>query len=141
MKEVICKGCGKKFQGNDTTVYCIDCRLENPNTKGTESGRIIGATDKCAICGKEYTITASKQKYCPECVADGKAVQPYHYTKAEGKAKGKWRQKAYDRCELNLPKGFKQVVADHAAKHNESINQFINRAVQNQIELDNAKDS
>ena len=141
MKERICKHCGSTFQGNDTTEYCPECRIEKQMASGVETSRTIGSTDKCIICGKEYVISASKQKYCPECAAAGKTAQPYKYTKAEGRAKAKWRQKAYDRFELNFPKGYKQTIADHAAKHNESLNQFVQRAVQTQMNIDNESES
>lgn len=55
---------------------------------------------------------------------------------ARKRANRKWNEKAYDRIELRVKKGEKQSVLDHAATMGESLNQFLNRAVANQIEAD-----
>lgn len=55
---------------------------------------------------------------------------------ARKRANRKWNEKAYDRIELRVKKGEKQSVLDHAAAMGESLNQFLNRAVANQIEAD-----
>lgn len=44
--------------------------------------------------------------------------------------------KAYDRVNLTLPKGKKEVVQAHAEGRGESVNGFINRAIDNQMERD-----
>ena len=50
-------------------------------------------------------------------------------SKAQQKAQNKWIAKAYDRVNLTLPKGQKEVVQAHAALHGESVNGFIGRAI------------
>ncbi|MBR6808366.1 MAG: hypothetical protein IKM46_08310 [Clostridia bacterium] len=44
--------------------------------------------------------------------------------------------KAYDRINLTMPKGNKEVVSEHAKKRGESVNSFINRAILETIERD-----
>lgn len=46
------------------------------------------------------------------------------------------RKTTYDRIELALPKGQKEVVQAHATAHSESVNGFIGRAINEAIERD-----
>ncbi len=57
--------------------------------------------------------------------------------KASTKAQNKYISKAYDRINLTMPKGKKDTVQAHAAKLGESVNSFINRAIDEAIERDN----
>ena len=50
-------------------------------------------------------------------------------SKAQQKAVNKYMKENYDRINLLLPKGKKAVIQDFAASHGESVNGFINRAV------------
>ena len=56
--------------------------------------------------------------------------------KASTKAQNKYIAKAYDRINLTMPKGKKDVVQDHAAQNGESVNAFINRAIDEAMERD-----
>ena len=58
--------------------------------------------------------------------------------KASTKAQNKYIAKAYDRINLTMPKGKKDAVQDHAAKNGESVNAFINRAIDEATERDKA---
>lgn len=58
-------------------------------------------------------------------------------SKAQQAAQNKWIAKAYDRINLTVPKSYKEVIQEHAAARGESVNGFINRAIENQIERDN----
>lgn len=58
--------------------------------------------------------------------------------KASTKAQNKYIAKAYDRVNLTMPKGNKEVIQAHAEAHSESVNAFINRAIQETMERDNA---
>ena len=62
-------------------------------------------------------------------------------SKAQQKAQNKWIAKAYDRVNLTLPKGQKEVVQAHATAHGESVNGFIGRAITETMERDGADGS
>jgi|GEM_PF-488926 len=59
-------------------------------------------------------------------------------SKAQQKATAKYALKAYDRIELQVYKGEKEPIKSHATTQNESLNAFINRAIKETIERDNA---
>ena len=56
---------------------------------------------------------------------------------AQTRAKNKYNAKAYDRVALQVKKGRKDVIKHHAEQHGESLNGFINRAIDEAIERDN----
>ena len=56
--------------------------------------------------------------------------------KASTRAKNKYRDKTYDRVEITLPKGRKAELQVHAEQRAESLNAFIERAIQETIERD-----
>ena len=56
--------------------------------------------------------------------------------KASTKAQNKYIAKAYDRVNLVLPKGQKDIIKAHAESQGESVNGFISRAIENQMERD-----
>ena len=58
--------------------------------------------------------------------------------KASTKAQNRYIAKAYDRVNLTLPKGQKEVVQAHATAHNESVNGFIGRAISEAMERDSS---
>ena len=45
----------------------------------------------------------------------------------------------YDRFSVTMPKGAKEKIKAHAEERGESVNGFINRAIENQIAEDNEK--
>ena len=49
----------------------------------------------------------------------------------------KYNEKAYDRLYVMAIKGKKEIIQTHAAKKNESLNAFINRAIDETMERDN----
>lgn len=59
-------------------------------------------------------------------------------SKAQQKATAKYEAKAYDKTLVRLPKGRLDAVRNHAAARGESVNGFINRAIDSQIERDDA---
>ena len=59
-------------------------------------------------------------------------------SKAHQRASNKWIAKAYDRINLTVPKGQKEVIQAAAEKHGESVNGFINRAISETIDRDAA---
>ncbi len=57
-------------------------------------------------------------------------------SKAQQRATNKYIAKSYDRVNLTLPKGRKLELQVHAGTHGESLNGFINRAIDEQIKRD-----
>ncbi|MCD8089272.1 MAG: hypothetical protein LUD81_01360 [Clostridiales bacterium] len=45
--------------------------------------------------------------------------------------------KAYDRINLTVPKGNKEIIKAHADSRGESVNAFLNRAISETMERDN----
>ena len=62
-------------------------------------------------------------------------------SKAQQKAVHKYVKNNYDRFELLAPKGNKERIKAHAEKQGESLNGFVNRAIAETIERDNARNS
>lgn len=60
-------------------------------------------------------------------------------SKAQQKATNKWIAKTYDRINLTVPKGQKDIIQAHAQERNESVNGFINRAIDEAMERDKEK--
>lgn len=58
-------------------------------------------------------------------------------SKAQQKAVNKYIVNNYDRVNLTVPKGQKEIIKRHAETHNESVNAFINRAITETMERDN----
>ena len=59
-------------------------------------------------------------------------------SKAQQKAVHKYVKANYDRMELTVPKGQKDAIKAHAEACSESVNGFINRAIDETMERDNA---
>lgn len=58
-------------------------------------------------------------------------------SEARKKANQKYLEKL-DEIRIRMPKGQKDTIKAHAAAHNESVNGFINRAIGETMERDNA---
>ena len=61
-------------------------------------------------------------------------------TKAGQRAVNKYMKENYDRVNLTMPKGEKEAVKAHAEARGESVNSFINRAIKEAMERDNAQE-
>ena len=59
-------------------------------------------------------------------------------SKAQQRAQNKWIEKTYDRINLTVPKGQKDVIRAHAEARGESVNGFIGRAIDETMERDKA---
>ena len=57
-------------------------------------------------------------------------------TKTSSAVKNRYNTKAYDRINLVVPKGRKAELQEHAASRDESLNGFVNRAIDETIERD-----
>ena len=61
--------------------------------------------------------------------------------KTSSAVKNKYNAKAYDRINLTMPKGKKEVILNHAEERGESTNAFINRAINETMQRDSESDS
>jgi len=61
-------------------------------------------------------------------------------SKAQQAATTKYKSKVYDRLSIEVPKGRKADLQAHAAAREESLNGFVNRAIDETLERDTAKD-
>lgn len=57
-------------------------------------------------------------------------------TKAQQKAVNKYVKEKYDRINVNMPKGKKEIIQEHASDRGESLNAFINRAIDEAMQRD-----
>ena len=57
--------------------------------------------------------------------------------KSNQRAVNKYVKNNYDRVNLTVPKGKKEKIKAHAEAQGESVNGFINRAIDSQMERDN----
>ena len=78
LQKRICRQCGRSFQGGPRAYYCQECREERRRERSRKykqngSARPLGSIDQCELCGKEYIVNGSLQRFCPEC-------QPIHAT-------------------------------------------------------------
>jgi len=60
------------------------------------------------------------------------------YSEAQKRATAKYMKENLDEIKLRVPKGRKDEIKAHAEQRGESLNGFISRAIDNQIERDNA---
>lgn len=58
-------------------------------------------------------------------------------SKAQQKAVNKYVKANYDRLNVTIPKGKKDYIKAHAEARGESVNGFINRAIDEAMERDN----
>ena len=61
--------------------------------------------------------------------------------KTSAKSKNSWISKNYDRINLTVPKGQKEKIQYHAESRGESVNGFINRAIENQMAADTKEEA
>lgn len=59
-------------------------------------------------------------------------------SKAQQKAVNKYVKANYDLYQIKMPKGKKDTIKAHAEARGESVNGFINRAIQEAMERDSA---
>ena len=59
-------------------------------------------------------------------------------SKAQQKAVAKYMKNNYDNYQIRMPKGKKDIIKQHAEQHGESLNGFINRAIDENMERDAA---
>lgn len=64
------------------------------------------------------------------------AIAERKYTEAQKKSAQKWDAANLDRVSVAMPKGKKDIIKAHAEAHSESVNGFINRAIDEAMERD-----
>lgn len=57
-------------------------------------------------------------------------------SKAQQKAVAKYMKENYDVYQMRMPKGKKDIIRAHAEAHGESLNGFVNRAIDETMERD-----
>ncbi len=57
-------------------------------------------------------------------------------TKAQIKANNKYKKNHYDRLEMQVPKGEKESITEHAKEYDGTLNKFLNRAVKETMKRD-----
>lgn len=57
-------------------------------------------------------------------------------SKAQQRAVHKYVKENYDRLDISMPKGKKSVIKAHAEAQGESVNAFINRAIDETMQRD-----
>ena len=60
-------------------------------------------------------------------------------TESQRKATAKYQKEHYEDIRLRVKKGEKDIIKEHAEKQGESLNAFIKRAIERQIEEDEKK--
>lgn len=85
-----CRECGATFDGGPRAWYCSSCRAIRKKESAArchKSGTIrpLGSIDHCTICGKEYIVNSSRQRYCKDCA-------PGAYRQADREASKKWNE-------------------------------------------------
>ena len=58
--------------------------------------------------------------------------------KTSSKVKDRYNAKAYDEIKTRVSKGKKEVIREHATKNGESLNGFINRAIDEAMQRDDS---
>ena len=59
-------------------------------------------------------------------------------SKAQQRAVNKYVKSNYDEVKLRMPKGKKDVIQAHAAQQGESVNVYINRAIDEAMQRDDS---
>lgn len=60
-------------------------------------------------------------------------------TKTSSKVKDRYNAKAYDEIKVRVTKGRKEIIQAHADSSGESVNGFINRAIDETMQRDTTK--
>ena len=78
--------------------------------------------------------------YVYDIIIRGDIMPERKNSEARIKANNRYNEKAYDRINIAVPKGHKDEIKAHAEGQGESVNGFINRAIDETMERDNKKE-
>lgn len=124
-----CQECGVEFYGGPRARRCPGCAYKaqqetSRRHKRAGTKRPIGSTDKCVICGQEYTVTSGRQKYCSDaCMQIGvKGWQKDHkkgYNKKSGQdVKKQELRKAQEKICIYCLRSFKSNTSTNLCSDN-----------------------
>jgi hypothetical protein len=65
--------------------------------------------------------------------------KPKRRTHTSNEVKRRYNEKTYDRLQLVVPKGKKEIIRDFAVSIGESLNGFANRAIDETMERDKGR--
>jgi predicted HicB family RNase H-like nuclease len=65
--------------------------------------------------------------------------KPKRKTHTSNEVKRRYNEKTYDRLQLVVPKGKKDAIRNYAISNGESLNSFVNRAIDETMEREQAK--
>lgn len=90
IRERTCTDCGQAFPGGPRARRCPRCRAAARResakaARGNGAARPLGSIDTCQLCGCEYTVKGSRQKYCPSCQRDANLAWQRMHKKEYGK--------------------------------------------------------
>lgn len=71
--------------------------------------------------------------YTYDSIYWGVGVKNMKYSEAQKEATARYSKKAYDRIDVAVPKGKRQVIKDFAASQGKSLNRFICDAIDYQM--------
>ena len=102
----ICQDCGAEFQGGPRARRCADCAYKAALERGREhrkngTKRPLGSTDKCVLCGQEYTVVSPRQKYCSDtCQREGVLAWQREHKKGYSRASKQDEKKMQRRAQV-----------------------------------------
>lgn len=128
IRERTCIDCGVAFPGGPRAKRCPECRriaaYENQKRfKRTGSRRPLGSTDRCQLCGKEYTVESGRQKYCRSCQRDGllqwqrEHKKEYNKKPEQVKSKKQFRKERQKVCEYCLRVFWSNVSSNYCSDY------------------------
>ena len=79
------------------------------------------------LCKNTYTYGSIKKSYLFGVIFVAR------YSDAQKEATARYNKKAYDRIDVVVPKGKRQVIKDFAASQGKSLNRFICDAIEYQM--------
>lgn len=136
-----CQDCGVEFYGGPRARRCPDCAYKaqqetNRKHKKTGTKRPLGSTDKCVICGKEYTVVSGRQKYCSDAcqhigVLEWQREHRREYNKSSGQdEKKRERREAQEKICVYCLRPFKSssptnLCSDYCREEQRKLNQCI----------------
>ena len=94
------------------------------------------AVDNGDIIGLHWEDRTNNEKFRPMCRLEKNMA----ISDSQRKAVAKYNAANYDRIELRVDKGRKDIIKAHAEGRGESVNGFINRAIEEAMERETALD-